>query len=298
MKGFVINRFRGDIALLQSGLDWLEDYTNIPVLGVLPYLQGWHLDAEDAVATAQGATGAEALRVLVPRLPRISNHNDFDPLRLHPEVDLRYVAAGERPPPADLIILPGSKSVRADLDWLRREGWEPVIARHLRYGGRLMGVCGGYQMLGTRLADPLGLEGEPGESPGLGLLDLETRLASDKTLANVQGHLTLEPVPVTGYEIHAGVTTGRALARPVASWSDERPDGALSDDGQILGTYLHGIFDSPDACAALLRWAGLKVQATPDHRAQRESAIARLADAIEAHLDLERIDSLLINPAA
>ncbi len=299
--GFVINRFRGDIALLQPGLDWLERETGKPVLGVLPYLQGWHLDAEDAVATAQGPKDADALRVVVPRLPRISNHTDFDPLRLHPQVDLRYVQGGERPPPADLIILPGSKSVRSDLDWLRREGWEPAIARHLRYGGRLIGICGGYQMLGTRIADPLGLEGEPGESPGLGWLDLETRLEPEKTLVNVRGHLHLEGAAVSGYEIHAGVSTGAALERPVASLVDGgtgRAEGAMSEDGQILGTYLHGLFDSADACAAVLRWAGLAVRETPDQHALRESAIDRLADAIEAHLDLGRIASYTSNPSS
>jgi adenosylcobyric acid synthase len=296
IAGFVINRFRGDLALLQPGLDWLERETGKPVLGVLPYLQGWHLEAEDAVATHQAVKERDALRVLVPLFPRISNHTDLDSLRLHPQVDLRYARAGERPPPADLIILPGSKSVRADLDWLRRAGWEPVIARHLRYGGRLIGICGGYQMLGLRIEDPLGLEGEPGASPGLGLLDLETRLTSEKILANVSGHLILEQAPVVGYEIHAGVTTGAALAHPALILREgdiQRADGALSADGQILGTYLHGLFDSTAACAALLRWAGLDVRATPDYPAQREAAIERLADAIETHLDLQRIESLV-----
>ncbi|WP_295399686.1 cobyric acid synthase [uncultured Thiocystis sp.] len=295
VAGFVINRFRGDLALLQPGLDWLERETGKPVLGVLPYLQGWHLEAEDAVATQQVEKDRAALRVLVPVFPRISNHTDLDPLRLHSQVDLRYARAGARPPSADLIILPGSKSVRADLDWLRREGWESAIARHLRYGGRLIGICGGFQMLGTRIEDPLGLEGEPGSSPGLGLLDLETRLAPEKILANVRGRLTLEQASVVGYEIHAGVTAGAALDHPAAILSDDgitRADGAMSADGQILGTYLHGLFESSTACAALLRWAGLSVRETPDYQAQRESAIDRLADAIETHLDLERIASL------
>ncbi len=293
VKGFVINRFRGDIALLQPGLDWLERETGKPVLGVLPYLMGWHLDAEDAVSAAQPAKCADALRVLVPVLPRISNHTDFDPLRLHPQVDLRYVRAGEEAPPADLIVLPGSKSVRADLDWLRREGWDRIVARHLRYGGRVIGICGGMQMLGTRIADPLGLEGPPGESGGLGLLDFETELAPEKTLRNVAGRLTLEDSPVSGYEIHAGVTTGAALGRPLAILDAGRPDGAISADGQVLATYIHGLFESPAACAALLRWAGLSVRESPDHRALRESAIERLADTIESHLDLDLIESIL-----
>lgn len=293
VKGFVINRFRGDLALLQPGLDWLERETGKPVLGVLPYLMGWHLDAEDAVAASQPAKDADALRVLVPVTPRISNHTDFDPLRLHPQVNLRYVRAGEAPPPADLIVLPGSKSVRADLDWLRREGWDRTIARHLRYGGRVIGICGGMQMLGTRIADPLGLEGAPGDCAGLGLLDFATALAPEKTLRNVAGRLTLEEAPVAGYEIHAGVTTGVGLGRPVAVLDGGRTDGAISADDQVLGTYIHGLFESPDACTAILRWAGLAVRETPDHRALREEAIERLADTLESHLDLDRIEAIL-----
>jgi adenosylcobyric acid synthase len=293
VKGFVINRFRGDLALLQPGLDWLERETGTPVLGVLPYLMGWYLDAEDAVAASQPAKEADALRVLVPVTPRISNHTDFDPLRLHRQVDLRFVRGGEERPPADLIVLPGSKSVRADLDWLRREGWDRTIARHLRYGGRVIGICGGMQMLGTRIADPLGLEGVPGDCAGLGLLDFETVLAPEKTLRNVTGRLTLEEASVAGYEIHAGVTTGTALGRPVAILDAGRIDGAISADGQILATYLHGLFESPGACAALLRWAGLNVRQTPDYRALREAAIERLADTVERHLDLGRIEAIL-----
>jgi adenosylcobyric acid synthase len=254
---------------------------------------GWHLDAEDAVAASQPAKETDALRVLVPVTPRISNHTDFDPLRLHPQVDLRFVRGGEERPPADLIVLPGSKSVRADLGWLRREGWDRIVARHLRYGGRVIGICGGMQMLGTRIADPLGLEGAPGDCAGLGLLDFETDLAPEKTLRNVAGRLTLEEAPVAGYEIHAGVTTGAALGCPVAILDSGRTDGAISADGQILATYIHGLFESPDACAALLRWAGLDVRQTPDYRAQREVAIERLADTVERHLDLGRIEAIL-----
>ncbi|NCA68735.1 MAG: cobyric acid synthase [Sphingobacteriia bacterium] len=295
--GFVINRFRGDLALLQPGLDWLERETGKPVIGVLPYLHGLHLEAEDAVAVAQAEKSDAALRVIVPRLPRISNHTDLDPLRLHPRVSVRYVQAGETPPPADLIILPGSKSVRGDLQWLRHQGWEPVIARHLRYGGKLIGLCGGFQMLGTRIQDPLGLEGPPGEIPGLGLLELETRLASEKILANVQGRLTLEAAAVTGYEIHAGVSVGAALARPALfldGAQSERPDGAISSDGQILGTYVHGLFESASAASALLRWAGMRGVRMPDYPALREAALERLADSIERHLDLELLESLMM----
>ncbi len=297
--GFVINRFRGDIALLQPGLDWLEQRTGKPVLGVLPYLHGLHLEAEDALPRERRAreTETQRLRVVVPVTPRISNHTDFDPLRLHPQVDLRFIGPGERIPPADLIILPGSKSVRADLAWLREHGWETTIQRHLRYGGKVIGICGGYQMLGRRIQDPHGLEGEAGSSDGLRLLDLETTLEREKQLRNVRGTLALAQAPVTGYEIHAGATTGPALARP-AVYLGQRSEGALSGDGQILGTYLHGLFESPPACTALLAWSGLNDAQLIDYHALRESSIERLADAVEAHLDLHRLTRVLRLEAA
>jgi len=186
IAGFVINRFRGDLGLLQPGIDWLEHYTEKPLLGVLPFLHGLHLEAEDALC--REATGsAGPLRVIVPALPRIANHTDFDPLRLHPQVEFRYLGPGEIFPACDLIILPGSKSVRADLAWLRAQGWEPAILRHLRYGGKLIGLCGGFQMLGGSIHDPFGLEGEPGISAGLGLLAIGTTLARHKQLRNVTG---------------------------------------------------------------------------------------------------------------
>ena len=173
IQGFVINRFRGDMALLQSGLDWLEQYTGKPVLGVLPYLQGLHLEAEDALPRRTDFVALaeqKHLRIIVPALPRISNHTDFDPLRLHPQVHLQFVGPGEPIPSADLIILPGSKSVRADLDWLRRNGWEIAIHRHLRYSGKLIGICGGFQMLGKSIHDPAGLEGDAGSASGFAFL--------------------------------------------------------------------------------------------------------------------------------
>ena len=290
VKGFVINRFRGDLSLLQSGLDWLEQHTGKPVIGVLPYLHGLHLEAEDGffgqVEPAQ-SDGAR-LRVVAPRLPHISNHTDFDPLRLHPQVAFSYVGAGEAIPPADLIILPGSKNVRADLEWLRAQGWEDALRTHLRYGGKVIGVCGGFQMLGKRVRDPLGLEGPAGDSAGFGWLDMETALAPEKHLAQVEGSLSWNDAPVTGYEIHMGVSSGPALERPVAN-IDARTDGAISPDERVLGTYLHGVFDHPAACDALLAWAGISAPVTPDYRAVREAHLDRLADALEAHLDFEKL---------
>ena len=313
--GFVINRFRGDQELLDPGLAWLTEYTGKPVMGVLPYLHGLHLEAEDALPHTRDAgmppkrdtlaslrigrsrrpasrDTRASLRIAVPALPRISNHTDFDALRLHPQVDFHYIGPGANIPPVDLIILPGSKSVRADLAWLRTQGWEHALQRHLRYGGKLLGVCGGFQMLGLRVHDPLGLEGSAGDTEGLGFLDVSTTLAHDKQLHQVRGTLVLDNTPVTGYEIHHGITRGPALQRPLIQLSDGS-DGAMSDDAQIIGTYLHGLFDSPPACAALLRWAGLQQALAFDYPQLREAGIERLADAVEQHLDMRQIAALL-----
>jgi adenosylcobyric acid synthase len=292
VKGFVINRFRGDIALLKPGLDWLEARTGKPVVGVLPYVMDLHLEAEDGLDQRQTDKAEQVLNVVVPILPRISNHTDFDPLRLHPQVNLQFIAAGQAIPPSDLIILPGSKSVRGDLAHLRANGWDTAIERHLRYGGKVLGICGGLQMLGQQLHDPLGLEGAAGSSPGLGLLEISTVLEAEKQLRNVRGHLALEDAEVVGYEIHAGVTTGAALSRAAVRLDDGRVDGACSLDGQILGTYLHGLFESPQACSALLRWAGLKNVEQVDYHALRERDIERLADLVENHLDVRLLREL------
>ena len=285
VKGFIINRFRGDIALLQPGLDWLEARTGKPVVGVLPYVMDLHLEAEDGIDQRQIDKAAEVRKVVVPVLPRISNHTDFDPLRLHPQVDLQFIGPGQPIPAADLIILPGSKSVRSDLAYLRANGWDTAVARHLRYGGKVLGICGGLQMLGERVHDPLGLEGPAGSSDGLGLLAFSTTLAQEKQLRNVRGRLLLEDAEVSGYEIHAGVTSGAALERPAVHLDDGRHDGAQSTDGQILGTYLHGVFETPAACSALLRWAGVQAVQEVDYHALRERDIERLADLVEQHLD-------------
>ena len=292
VKGFIINRFRGDIALLQPGLDWLEARTGKPVVGVLPYVMDLHLEAEDGIDQRQIDKAAQVLKVVVPVLPRISNHTDFDPLRLHPQVDLQFIGPGQPIPAADLIILPGSKSVRSDLAYLRANGWDAAVARHLRYGGKVLGICGGLQMLGEQVHDPLGLEGPAGSSDGLGLLAFSTALEEEKQLRNVRGRLLLENAEVSGYEIHAGVTSGDALSNAAVLLDDGRMDGAQSADGQILGTYLHGLFESPAACSALLRWAGLQDVQEVDYHALRERDIERLADLVENHLDTELLRKL------
>jgi len=300
VRGFIINRFRGDVSLLKPGLDWLEAKTGKPVLGVIPYLHGLTLDAEDMLPrelrAAHSGDAGRMLRVVVPVLPHISNHTDFDALRAHPQVDFHYVRSGTPPPPADLIILPGSKNVRGDLAFLRSEGWDAVLQRHLRYGGRVIGICGGMQMLGREVADPHGVEGAPGASAGLGWLDYSTVLTRDKTLKNVTGRLALPGSPeIAGYEIHMGETRGAALNAPALQLDDAvedggaRPDGAVSADGQILSTYVHGLFDTPAACAALLAWAGLSDAEEIDYPALREASLDRLADTLAEHLDLSRL---------
>lgn len=282
--GFVINRFRGDPSLLTGGLDWLTQRTGKPVLAVLPYLHGLHLDAEDAI---QSGHAGGAFRVVVPALPRISNHTDFDALRAHPQVSLQFIGPGQPIPPADLIVLPGSKNTRADLAWMRAQGWTDAIRRHLRYGGRVMGICGGFQMLGERVDDPAGVDGHAGDTTGLGLLPMTTTMQPHKRLALVSGQAMFDDAQtaaVTGYEIHMGASSGAALSRP-AFRIDGRDEGAVSEDGQVLGTYLHGVFDHPEACAALLRWAGLSDAQQLDIGALREQSIDRMADATQPLYD-------------
>ena len=277
--GFVINRFRGDISLLTPGIEWLEQQTGKPVLAVLPYLQGLFLDAEDAVEAMQAERGA--FKVMVPQLPRISNHTDFDALRAHPDIDLQFIQQGQAIPPADLVILPGSKNTRGDLAWLQQQGWPAYLAKHLRYGGKVIGICGGFQMLGQAVHDPLGVEGPSGESQALGLLEMTTDLTAEKTLEQVTGHCAFagaNDAGVTGYEIHMGVSHGAAMQQPAFVIAG-RPEGAVSADGQILGSYLHGMFDTPAACVALLRWAGHASEQTVDTGALREASLERIADA-------------------
>ncbi|WP_372870223.1 cobyric acid synthase [Shewanella sp.] len=308
VKGFVINRFRGDLTLLKPGLDWLEAHTSKPVLGVVPYLHNLLLDAEDAlVPLSVGASQNERLKVRVLVYPRTSNHTDFDPLRLHPGVDFDYLQIQSASPDAltgaDLVILPGSKNVRADLGCLKAKGFDKALRKHLRYGGKLMGICGGYQMLGLEIDDPQGIEDSPGSSDGLELLPLITELKSGKVLANVNGELTLDKKPVTvkGYEIHCGHTSvlGK-LARPLFL-TDEAGNpvsdrGCVSDDNAIFGTYLHGLFDTPAALDAVLGWAGYRGEevaiSLDEHREQQ---LNRLADTLEQHLDMSRLKAIFLS---
>jgi adenosylcobyric acid synthase len=306
--GFVINRFRGDIALLQSGLDWLEEKTNKPVLGVLPYLHGLHIAAEDAINEQQ--TNAQTkIKIVIPVYPRTSNHNDFDALRWHPEIDIEFVYANDscatRLPAADLIILPGSKNVRADLAFFKEQGWDKDLEKHLRYGGKVFGVCGGYQMLGLSISDPLAIEGIAGESSGLGYFPITTTLTANKTLLNLQGELVLNGVkaPVSGYEIHAGQSELDTISQHKKSNNvdsfdslltlNAQPSGLVSSDNQVAGSYLHGLFDQPEALQLILHWCDVTVEKPISYEQQQNIAIDKLADACEEHLDLHKINTLL-----
>lgn len=292
--GFVINRFRGDMALLQPGIDWLEQRTGKPVLAVLPYLHNFYLDAEDSVAIHKyKKKDNNSFKIVVPLFPRISNHTDFDPLLLHPDINIQFENDPAKCSGADLIILAGSKSVRDDLNWLNMMDWGDFIKKHLRYNGKLIALCGGYQMLGKAIHDPSGIEGKAGTSQGLALLDMKTTLQTEKCLKNISGTLTLGRTEVSGYEIHAGITTGNALNKP-AMFLDNQPEGAFSDDNQIMGTYLHGLFDSPKACDALLNWAGYKKQQSINIESTREASINLITNALEDCFDFNKLENLIM----
>ncbi|WP_394175156.1 cobyric acid synthase [Thalassotalea litorea] len=300
--GFVINRFRGDIKLLESGLDWLEEKTGKPVLGVLPYLHGLTLSEEDAVnnQVANNEDNYQRLKVIVPVLPSMSNHDDFDPLRWHQDIDFEFVYANpdnpEPLPDADLIILPGSKSVASDLAFLRNQGWDKSIYRHLRYGGKVIGICAGMQMLGEDINDPFGVESTALKAIGLKLLPISTSLAVEKTLTNVQFTLNseLQNAQVNGYEIHTGQSQLTERTRSKVLYKDAPMErGLISDDGLIIATYVHGFFNQPQVLQAITKWCGHKISQSDSAWELQEKAIDRLADACEQHLNINLIEDIL-----
>ena len=306
IEGFVINRFRGDPALLQGGLDWLEEKTGKPVLAVIPYIHNLHIEAEDAVAKQQISNAANQLKVVVPVYPRASNHTDFDALRMHPQVDCQLLRDINEFDGADLIILPGSKNTRGDLAWFKQQGWDKLVQRHLRLGGKVLGICGGYQMLGDWVHDPEGSESAPGSCQGLGHLAIETTLKGEKQLRNVQGHwcglaLNKHQVAVSGYEIHVGTTSGPDTQRALVQLQDDygcRSDGAGNADNTVMGCYVHGILDQSDVLHSILDWAGLGDIQAFDYQAHRANEIDRLADATEAALPLNALYKLLNWPTS
>jgi adenosylcobyric acid synthase len=291
IRGFVVNRFRGDPALFVDGMALIASRTGWEALGLVPFLpDAARLPAEDALALdhALPRRPGARLRIAVPVLPRIANFDDLDPLIAEPAVEvLRVRPPAALPGDADLMILPGSKATIADLAALRDAGFDIDIAAHLRRGGTVLGLCGGYQMLGREIADPEGIEGPPGRVPGLGLLDVTTVLAGDKRLTRVTG-TTAEGAPFAGYEMHMGVTQGPDRARPFAHLADGGAEGAVSRDGRVLGTYVHGLFAKDAQRGA---WLARFAAGAPalDYEAGVEAALDALADHLERHMDLDRL---------
>ena len=295
VRGFVINRFRGDPSLFDDGLAIVQQRTGWRPFGVLPHLEvAGRLPAEDAAALSRnGGPPSEndgRLVVAVPMLSRIANFDDFDPLAQEPGVDLRLVPPG-RPLPLDagLVILPGSKATIGDLAFLQAQGWDVDLAALVRAGVPVLGICGGYQMLGRRIADPDGIEGPPAAVEGLGLLDVETVLTGDKALRAVTGRHLPTGRTIRGYEMHVGVTDGPDGARPLLMLDGDRSDGAATADGTIAGAYVHGLFADDGFRRAYLAGIGVAGAGLADYDATVDAALDSLADAIEAHLDVDAL---------
>ncbi len=293
VRACCINRFRGDVSLFDSAIDIIRHHAGLDCLGVIPHLAAARrLPAEDAVALdhpqpRHGGTDG-ALRVACLRFERIANFDDLDPLMCEPDVDLDMIHPGEPlPGNCDLVILPGSKSTLADLDSLRANGWDIDLAAHVRRGGWIVGLCGGYQMLGREVADPSGIEGRPGSAPGLGLLDITTTLAGTKQLAEVRGRDTMTGEPIAGYEMHMGVTTGPDLENPMVQL-ETGPDGAISCSGRIMGCYMHGLFRSDHFRRRFLEHLGRRPAQGIAFEEEVDNAIDAVADAIECSTDIDR----------
>ena len=290
VRGFLINKFRGDPSLFDDGMAAIVRHTGWPSFGLFPYHPAaGRLPAEDAFGMPAGTSTGGRIVVAVPWLPHVANFDDLDPLKAEPSIEVRIIPRG-RPLPGDasLVLLLGSKSTIAGLAAFRAEQWDQDLAAHLRRGGFVLGLCGGYQMLGRRIADPHGIEGSGGEVPGLGFLNVDTVLVPDKTVRRVTGMSVEDDVPFDGYEIHLGVTSGPDLARPVLRFGDGRLDGAISADGLVRGVYVHGLFAQDRQRALWLRWLGgegTKIK----YRAQVDAALDALAEAAEQHLSLDRL---------
>ncbi|MGR4889492.1 cobyric acid synthase [Sphingopyxis sp. LARHCG72] len=287
IRGFLINKFRGDPALFDDGYRAIEARSGWPGFGVIPWLKAAaRLPSEDAVILERPADPREGRKLIAcPIVPRISNFDDLDPLKLEPGIELVMVPPG-RPIPAEaaVIVLPGSKATIADMAALRAEGWDIDILAHHRRGGLIVGLCGGYQMLGRRIADPLGLEGEPAAIDGLGLLDVETTLSPAKTLRHIRG--TALGAAIEGYEMHMGETSGPGIERPFARLDDGAYDGAINRGGNVIGSYLHGLFASSDMRRALLARIGV-AGGGRDYAADLDAALDEIAEEFAAHADID-----------
>lgn len=290
IRAFAVNKFRGDPSLFVGGLREIEARTGWPSLGVIPWFEAaWRLPAEDILDLKSRPGGA--FKIAVPQLSRIANFDDLDPLAADPAITVEIVPPGRAlPGDAALVMIPGSKTTRADLDFFRAQGWDIDLQAHWRRGGHVLGVCGGYQMLGRSVADPLGLEGPPGETEGLGLLEIRTVMAADKSVRRVSGIERDSGDAISGYEIHLGDSAGADCAR---AWIeiDGRREGAASADGRVRGTYLHGLFHEDGFRQRFLRRLGAMPTAQ-DHGAAVEAALDGLANHLEAHIDLPKLLAL------
>ncbi|BBF93773.1 cobyric acid synthase [Blastochloris tepida] len=292
--GYIINKFRGDFSLFEPGCRTITEHTGWPFLGVIRWFdRADRLPAEDSLALERPAEfGGRGLNVAVPRLSRIANFDDLDPLAAEPGVSLKFVQPGNPiPADTDVIILPGSKATRTDINVLRKEGWDVDILAHVRHGGRVVGLCAGFQMLGKVVRDPLGLEGPAGETAGLGLLDVETEITPDKQLIDLDVTDRISGQRVTGYEMHMGRTIGPGLDKPwlmLGNGANARPEGAVSSDGRVTGAYVHGLFGSDAFRAHWLTTVGAQASAL-DFEARTEAALEALADHVEANLDLDAL---------
>lgn len=291
VRGFIVNLFRGDPRLFDDGLTMIVERTGWPSFGVVPFLPEVRaLPAEDAVVLEQGPTGGTGRAVVaVPMVSRIANFDDLDPLRADPAFDVRFCPPGTAlPGDAALVVLPGTKSTVADLRFLKAQGWDVDIRAHVRRGGRVLGLCGGYQMLGLRVCDPDGVEGPPGEEPGLGLLDVDTVIEPAKTVRNAICRAPLLGVEARGYEIHAGRTAGPGLVRPFLEREGE-PVAIVSSDGRVVGSYLHGMLGDDGFRARYLDYVGLSGTRGFVFAERVEAALDALADALESHLDIDAL---------
>jgi adenosylcobyric acid synthase len=291
LKGYIINKFRGDLGLFADAFDTLRPRLGVRCFGVVPWFDKLReLPAEDSMALRQTARPARTgtLTIAVPLLPHIANFDDLDPLRAEKSVAIDLVAPGRPLPLCDLILLPGSKATLSDLAALRAEGWDIDIKAHARRGGRVQGICAGYQMLGRRIADPLGIEGEPDEAEGLGLLDVETEFTRTKLLVAAQGTDVASGAPIKGYEMHMGRTAGSDTDRPMLRL-DGRADGAISRDGRIAGCHLHGIFASDSFRRAFLARLGVASDPTLQNDERIEGALDSLARHLTLHVDLDAL---------
>ena len=296
IKGFLVNKFRGDSSLFAGGMRRIEEFTGWPSLGLIPFCAAAaHLPEEDLQGLPIGKPrGDGKITIAVPVLPGIANFDDLDPLALESDVRLVMVRRGETlPAEAAIVILPGSKTTLADLACFLREGWDIDLRAHLRRGGHVLGLCGGYQMLGKVIRDLGGIEGPPGEMPGLGLLDIETDLLGDKLLAPIQGKDARTSAPFTGYEMHIGRSFGPDCGRPLTGCrSDGRKDGAVSANGLVSGCYVHGLFTGRRATkSALLARLGGKGSGV-SYEETLEAALDAVAAHLETHLDLDRLLTL------